>query len=88
MSGVAVMSCRLSDDGTTHNETPFNEIATIMSWMKMTVDVHRNQGADHKTLAFVNLHTTTNESSTAEPHWDHSVTWSHIIERPIPDPLG
>ncbi len=88
MSGVAVMSCRLSDDGTTHDETPFNEIATIMSWMKTTVDLARNQGADHKTVAFVNPYTTANEASTVKPYWDHSVTWSQVFERPIPDPLG
>jgi hypothetical protein len=88
MSGVVVMSCGLSDDGTTYNETPFDLAATFTSWMKMTVDMARNQGADHKTLAFVNLHTNTNESSTAKPYWRHSFTWSQTIERPIPDPLG
>ena len=88
MSGVVVMSCRLADDGTTNNVTPVTDVATIMSSMKITVDLHRDQGADHKTVAFVNLYTTTNESSTAKPYWRHSFTWSQTIERLIPDPLG
>ena len=88
MSGVVVMSCASLDGGTIYNETPFDETATIMSWMKMTVDVHRDQGADHKTVAFVELYTTTNEAFTVKPYWDHSFAWSEVFERPIPDPLG
>ena len=88
MSGVAVMGCVSMDDVTTYGETPFDETATLTSWLEMTVDVHRNQGADHKTVAWVELSTTTNEVFTVKPYWDHSFAWSQVFERPIPDPLG
>ncbi len=88
MSGVAVMGCATLDGVTTYFETPFDLAAPIMSWLKMTVDMHRNQGADHKTVAWVSLHTTTNEEYAVKPYWDHSFSWSQVFERPIPDPLG
>jgi hypothetical protein len=88
MSGVAVMGCATLDGVTTYGETPFNETEPIESWMTMTVDVHRNQGADHKTVAWVALSTNTDEASAVKPYWDHSFAWSQVFERPIPDPLG
>lgn len=88
MSGVAVVGCATLDGVTTYGEVPFDETATITSWMKMTIDMHRNQGADHKTVAWVDLYTTTNEAFTVKPYWDHSFAWSQVFEHPIPDPLG
>jgi len=88
MSGVAVMGCATLYDTITYDETPFDETAVITSWMMMTIDLHRDQGSDHKTVAFVNLHSTTNESFDVKPFWTHSFGWSHIIERAIPDPPG
>jgi len=88
MSGVAVMGCVTLDDNITYDETPFDETAVLTSWMKMTIDMWRDQGPDHKTVAFVNVYSTTNEPVDVMPYWEHSFTWDHIIERPIPDPLG
>ena len=88
MSGIAVMGCASLNGVTTYDETPFSEVATITSWMKMTIDVHRDQGVDHKTVTWVDLSTRTNEAFTVKPYWDHSFSWSQVFERPIPDPLG
>ena len=88
MSGVAVVGCATLDGVTTYGEVPFDETATITSWMKMTIDVHRDQGVDHKTVAWVALSTNTNEAFTVKPYWDHSFAWSQVFEHPIPDPLG
>ncbi len=88
MSGVAVMGCASLDDVITYGETPFSESATVTAWMRSRIGVAKNQGADHKTLAFVTLHTTTNESSTLKPYSRHSFNWFQTIERPIPDPPG
>jgi hypothetical protein len=88
MSGVIVMACFESVDGTTsYSETPFSESATVTAWVNSGIDVWRDQGPEHTTEAYLDLNATTNEPRDSNPFWDFSTTWSHIAERPVPDPF-
>ena len=87
MSGVIVMGCAEYDEVTTYFETPFSEAATVTVWMTSGIDVNRNQGPDHVTNGFLHIHATTNEPRDSNPFWDFSITWSHLAERPVPDPM-